>query len=71
MKEGRFISSYDYYLGNKIAWVMTGGDVTTGSLIDEWWILDLERRTFVELLKNAKTQERIQGMLATGKPVRN
>lgn len=71
MKEGRFISDYDYYLGNKIAWVMTGGDVATGSLIDEWWILDLERRTFVELLKNTKTQERIQGMLATGKPVRN
>ncbi|MCV2502969.1 MAG: 3-hydroxyacyl-CoA dehydrogenase/enoyl-CoA hydratase family protein, partial [Neisseriaceae bacterium] len=71
MKKGRFISEYDYYLGKKIAWVMTGGDIENGSIVDEQWILDLERKVFMDLLKNEKTQERIQGMMTTGKAVRN
>jgi 3-hydroxyacyl-CoA dehydrogenase len=48
-----------------------GGDVEAGSLVDEEWLLALERRAFVELLGTQKTQERIMGMLQTGKPVRN
>ncbi|MFH4355405.1 MAG: 3-hydroxyacyl-CoA dehydrogenase/enoyl-CoA hydratase family protein [Neisseriaceae bacterium] len=71
MREGHFISEYDYYLGQKIAWVMTGGDIETGSMVDEQWILDLERQVFLELLRQEKTQQRIQGMMTTGKPVRN
>lgn len=42
-----------------------------GALVDEEWLLALERKAFVELLGTAKTQERIMGMLQTGKPVRN
>ncbi|QRN40744.1 MAG: 3-hydroxyacyl-CoA dehydrogenase [Neisseriaceae bacterium] len=71
MKEGRFISEYDSHLGQKIAWIMTGGDIENGSIVDEQWILDLEKKVFMDLLKNEKTQERIQGIITTGKTVRN
>ena len=71
MLAGGFISEYDYYLGSRIAWVMTGGDVDEGSVVDEQWILDLERQVFVSLLQQEKTLERIENMLATGKPLRN
>jgi 3-hydroxyacyl-CoA dehydrogenase len=39
--------------------------------VDEQWLLDMERKAFIELLNNPKTQERIMGMMQTGKPVRN
>ncbi|MDO5638262.1 MAG: 3-hydroxyacyl-CoA dehydrogenase/enoyl-CoA hydratase family protein [Neisseria sp.] len=71
MKEGGFISEYDMHIGSQIAWVMTGGDVDAGTLVDEQWILDLERKVFVDLLKNEKTLERIENMMSTGKPLRN
>jgi len=50
---------------------MCGGDVETGSLVDETWLLDLERRNFMELLATEKTQARIEYMLKNGKPLRN
>ncbi len=69
--EGHFISPYDFEIGERIAEVMTGGDLEPGAAVDEEWMLALERRHFLELLKNAKTQERIAHTLATGKPLRN
>jgi len=51
--------------------VLCGGDVETGSLVDEKWLLDLERREFMTLLNNPKTQERVAHTLKTGKPLRN
>jgi 3-hydroxyacyl-CoA dehydrogenase len=71
MRDGGFISAHDYKLGSMIAEIVCGGDVDAGSLVDEQWLLDLERKAFVELLGNPKTQERIMGMVQTGKPVRN
>lgn len=71
MKEGNFISEYDMHIGSEIARVMTGGNVDDGSIVDEQWILDLEREVFIDLLKNEKTLERIENMLSTGKPLRN
>jgi len=71
MKEGGFISEHDYEISSRIAEVLCGGDVEPGSLVDEKWLLDLERRHFVELAKMPKTQERIEHMLKTGKPLRN
>ena len=50
---------------------MCGGDVDAGTLVDEDWLLALEREGFVALLEHPKTQERIMGMMQTGKPVRN
>ncbi|RKP58913.1 3-hydroxyacyl-CoA dehydrogenase/enoyl-CoA hydratase family protein [Pararobbsia silviterrae] len=71
MRDGRFISAHDYLIASKIAEAVCGGDVEAGSLVDEEWLLKLERNAFVELLGTAKTQERIMGLLQTGKPVRN
>ena len=71
MRDGGFISAHDYTLGLKIAEVVCGGDVEPGSLVDEQWLFDLERKAFVSLVDNPKTQERIMGMMQTGKPVRN
>ena len=71
MREGGFISEHDYTLGRTIAEIVCGGDVDPGSLVDEQWLLDLERQAFVRLLDHPKTQERIMGMMQTGKPLRN
>jgi 3-hydroxyacyl-CoA dehydrogenase len=71
MRDGRFISDHDFLIASRIAEAVCGGDVEAGSLVDEEWLLQLERRAFVDLLGTQKTQERIMGMLQTGKPVRN
>ncbi|HLX00785.1 MAG TPA: enoyl-CoA hydratase-related protein, partial [Trinickia sp.] len=71
MRDGGFISAHDYLIASRIAEAICGGDVEAGSLVDEEWLLTLERRAFVDLLGTQKTQERIMGMLQTGKPVRN
>ncbi|MCW3478992.1 3-hydroxyacyl-CoA dehydrogenase/enoyl-CoA hydratase family protein [Neisseriaceae bacterium JH1-16] len=71
MLEGHFISQHDFYIAGLIADVMTGGDVEQGTEVNEQWILDLERKAFMTLLKNSKTQDRIANMLTTGKPLRN
>ncbi|WP_420995895.1 3-hydroxyacyl-CoA dehydrogenase/enoyl-CoA hydratase family protein [Cupriavidus sp. 30B13] len=71
MRDGGFISAHDFLIASRIAEVVCGGDVEAGSLVSEEWLLALERRAFVELLGTGKTQERIMGMLQTGKPVRN
>lgn len=71
MRDGGFISAHDFKLGQMIATVVSGGDVDNGSLVSEQWLLDLERKGFMELLNHPKTQERIMGMMQTGKPVRN
>ncbi len=69
--EGGFISEHDYNIGCRIAETMCGGDVDAGSLVDEQWLLDLERRHFMELIATEKTQARIEHMLKNGKPLRN
>ncbi|MGY8523634.1 3-hydroxyacyl-CoA dehydrogenase/enoyl-CoA hydratase family protein [Paracidovorax citrulli] len=71
LRDGGFISAHDFLIGMRIAEVVCGGDVEAGSLVDENWLLALERRAFIDLLGTAKTQERIMGMLQSGKPVRN
>jgi 3-hydroxyacyl-CoA dehydrogenase len=71
MKEGGMISAHDYAVAKAAATALCGGDIETGSLVDEQWLLSVERKLFVELLKNPKTQQRIQHMLETGKPLRN
>jgi len=71
MRDGGFISAHDFKLASMIAEIVSGGNVEPGSLVDEQWLLDLERKAFMELLTHPKTQERIMGMMQTGKPVRN
>ncbi len=71
MLEGRFISPHDGEIATRIATVLCGGEVDRGSLVDEDWLLRLEREHFVALAQMPKTQERIAHMLKTGKPLRN
>jgi len=71
MLEGRFISPYDYEIAERIATVLCGGKVDRNTLVDEEWLLTLERKHFVELAQQEKTQARIAHMLKTGKPLRN
>ncbi|MDD5333361.1 MAG: 3-hydroxyacyl-CoA dehydrogenase/enoyl-CoA hydratase family protein [Rhodoferax sp.] len=71
MRDGGFISAHDFHIASLIANVVCGGDVDAGSLVSEEYLMTLERRAFCELLVNPKTQERIMGMMSTGKPVRN
>jgi 3-hydroxyacyl-CoA dehydrogenase len=71
MLEGRFISPHDYEIATRIATVLCGGEVDRGALVDEEWLLQLEREHFVALARMPKTQERIAHMLKTGKPLRN
>jgi 3-hydroxyacyl-CoA dehydrogenase len=71
MLAGQYISEHDYLVAGKIAYAMCGGDVEAGSLVDEQWLLELERQCFMELLATEKTQARIEHTLKTGKPLRN
>jgi len=71
MRDGGFISQHDFHLASLIADVLCGGDVEAGSLVNEEYLMGLERKHFCALLDHPKTQERIMGMLQTGKPVRN
>jgi 3-hydroxyacyl-CoA dehydrogenase len=71
MRDGGFISAHDFHIASCIADVVCGGDVDAGSLVTEEYLMALERQHFCALLDHPKTQERIMGMLSTGKPVRN
>ena len=69
--EGGFISHHDYFLANQLAWVLCGGDVNEGELVDEAWMLHLEKEAFMTLAATPLTQARIVYLLETGKPLRN
>ncbi len=71
MKEGGMISAHDYRVAKAAATALCGGDVEPGTIVDDEWLLAVERREFVELLKTPETQARIKHMLETGKPLRN
>ncbi len=71
MRDGGFISAHDFHIAGLIADVVCGGDVDAGSLVNEEYLMALERKHFCALLEHPKTQERIMGMMQTGKPVRN
>jgi 3-hydroxyacyl-CoA dehydrogenase len=70
-QQGGYASEYDRYLADRLAYVLTGGDLTAPALVSEAYLLQLERDTFLPLLSQPKTQERIGHMLKTKKPLRN
>ncbi|MDT5270619.1 MAG: 3-hydroxyacyl-CoA dehydrogenase [Acidobacteriota bacterium] len=71
MKRGGFISEYDAVIGEKLARILTGGDLNHETRVSEQYLLDLEREAFLSLCGMRQTQERIAHMLKTGKPLRN
>lgn len=70
-REGGLISDHDFKVALAAATALCGGEVEAGSRVDEAWLLGIERRLFMELLKTPETQARIKHMLETGKPLRN
>ncbi|OOC59345.1 3-hydroxyacyl-CoA dehydrogenase/enoyl-CoA hydratase family protein [Paenibacillus ihbetae] len=71
MRRGGYISDHDLLIAKKLAHILTGGDVPAGTIVSEEHLLDLEREAFLSLLGEVKTQQRMQHMLAKGKPLRN
>lgn len=71
LKEGQYASEHDALVGRAIARVMTGGELSSPTWVDEQYILDLEREAFLSLCGEKKTQERMWHMLQKGKPLRN
>jgi 3-hydroxyacyl-CoA dehydrogenase len=71
MQQGGYISEYDAVVAEKLAHILSGGRLTGDQMVSEQYLLDLEREAFLSLCGNPKTQERMQYMLKTGKPLRN
>ncbi|MGZ5492042.1 MAG: 3-hydroxyacyl-CoA dehydrogenase/enoyl-CoA hydratase family protein [Thermoanaerobaculia bacterium] len=71
LQQGAYMSEYDALLTSRLATILCGGDLSSGQWVDEQFFLDRERETFVALCHEPKTLERIQYMLANGKPLRN
>jgi 3-hydroxyacyl-CoA dehydrogenase len=71
MKEGKYITEYEAHMASKLANVMTGGELSRPTWVDEQYILDLEREAFISLCGEEKTRQRMINMLQTGKPLRN
>ena len=71
LQAGYFASEHDVAIATRIADTLCGGVIERGSLVDEEWLLDLERKHFVELAQTEKTQARIAHTMTTGKPLRN
>ena len=71
MIEGHMISEHDYAIADRIAKVICGDEVDAGTEVHEQYLLDLERKYFMELIQMPKTLARIEHTLKTGKPLRN
>ncbi|XZF13542.1 3-hydroxyacyl-CoA dehydrogenase/enoyl-CoA hydratase family protein [Chitinophagaceae bacterium MMS25-I14] len=71
MWRANYISDYDKFIAEKLAYVMCGGDLTQPTIVSEQYLLDLEREAFLSLCGQRKTLERLQSILQTGKPLRN
>jgi 3-hydroxyacyl-CoA dehydrogenase len=70
-KEGGQITEYEAVIGGKLAYTLTGGELSRPTWVDEQYILDLEREAFLSLCGEEKTQQRMWHLLQTGKPLRN
>jgi 3-hydroxyacyl-CoA dehydrogenase len=71
MEAGNYISEHDALISEKLGYVMCGGDLSSRTDVSEQYLLDLERRAFVELCTQRKTLERMQSLIQKGKILRN
>ena len=71
MKSGKFISEHDQLISEKLGFVLCGGDLSSSTEVDEQYLLDMERKAFLELCTEKKTLERLQSIITTGKVLRN
>ncbi len=71
MKSGNYMSQHDLVISEKLGEVLCGGDLSQITEVSEQYLLNLERKAFLELCSERKTLERIQSLLQTGKILRN
>ena len=71
MKSGNYISEHDQLISEKLGFVMCGGDLSEITEVSESYLLELERKAFVELCTKKKTLERLQSIVKNGKVFRN
>ncbi len=71
MWSGKYISEHDKLISEKLGFVLCGGDLSSPTLVSEQYLLDMERKAFLELCTEKKTLERLQSILQTGKILRN
>lgn len=71
MAHGKYISEHDKYISEKLGFVLAGGDLSGLNVVDEQYLLDLERKAFLDLCTKKKTLERIQSIVTKGKILRN
>jgi 3-hydroxyacyl-CoA dehydrogenase len=71
VREAGYASEHDQLIARSVGKIMAGGNVAPGTIINEEYLLDLEREEFMMLVGTKKTQERIEHMLKNGKPLRN
>ncbi len=71
MKSGNYMSEHDQLISEKLGWVLCGGDLSEETRVSEQYLLDMERRAFLELCAERKTLERLQSIIKTGKVLRN
>jgi 3-hydroxyacyl-CoA dehydrogenase len=71
MLSGNYMSEHDQVISEKLGWVMCGGDLSENTVVSEQYLLDLERKAFVELCMQRKTLERLESLVKTGKILRN
>jgi 3-hydroxyacyl-CoA dehydrogenase len=71
MKSGHYISDHDQFISEKLGFVLAGGDISSATQVSEQYLLDLERKTFIELCQQRKSVERMQSLVTSGKILRN
>ena len=62
---------HDIVVTDKLAYILTGGDTDFLDKVSEDRLLEMERESFVDLVKTEATLERFEHMLTKGKPLRN
>jgi 3-hydroxyacyl-CoA dehydrogenase len=71
MMAGNYISSHDQLISEKLGFVLAGGDLSEITEVSEDYLLEMERKAFIDLCKERKTLERLQSMVQKGKILRN
>jgi len=69
---GKYMSEHDKLIAERLGFVMSGGDISQAlTEVTEQYLLDLERKAFIELCMQQKTLERMQSLVTSGKILRN
>jgi 3-hydroxyacyl-CoA dehydrogenase len=71
MVSGNYMSAHDQVISEKLGFVLCGGDLSSNTVVSEQYLLDLERKKFVELCQERKTLERLESLVKNGKILRN